>query len=153
MVDYSHVPRYYGKLRTNLGDGFIVDLICDFDGEESRSLQWYFKHGVPVSEFVPYLDSLKANLLKNQIIFNVDMGRFNILFQKLSYEEARLVVIDGLGNHTAINLLDGIPFFARRKIERRWQRFIGRLEKYSDKFLNSFDGEPRQLPSAYRDLV
>jgi hypothetical protein len=78
------------------------------------------------------------------------MGRYNILFQKLSPERARLVVIDGLGNHTAINWLDHIDFFARRKIQRRWQRFIDRLQVYADVSMRQHSGSPQILESAYR---
>ena len=78
------------------------------------------------------------------------MGRYNILFQKLSPERARLVIIDGLGNHTAINWLDNIDFFARRKIQRRWQRFINRLNNYSAETMRQHDANPQILESAYR---
>ena len=43
-----------------------------------------------------------------EIVFRVDMGRYNILFQKQT--RTRRVVIDGPGNHTAINWLDSIVF-------------------------------------------
>ncbi|MCP4391920.1 MAG: hypothetical protein GY802_26735, partial [Gammaproteobacteria bacterium] len=80
----------------------------------------------------------------------VDMGRYNILFQKISAQQARLVVIDGLGNHTAINWLDNIAYFARRKIDRRWQRFIGRLRNYSAETMRAYGDTPKILDSAYR---
>jgi hypothetical protein len=40
---------------------------------------------------------------------------------------ARLVVIDGLGDTVALDWLDNIPFLVRRKINRRWKRFIKRV--------------------------
>ena len=88
--------------------------------------------------------------MENQVVFSVDMGRYNILFQKLSPQRARLVIIDGLGNHTAINWLDPIGFFVRRKIRRRWQRFIGRLINYSAETMRQHSGSPQTLEAAYR---
>lgn len=152
LADYSHIPRYYGTVETNLGRGLVVDLIADYDGAVSRSLWWHFERGYPVSEFQPYLEELKRYLLDNRIVFSVDMGRYNVLFQKLSTERARLVVIDGLGNHSAINWLDHIGYFARRKINRRWRRFIGRLGDYSAATLRDHEGDPRALESAYRRI-
>ena len=149
-VSYDHIPRFYGEVDTNLGRGFVVDRIRDFDGAESRSLWWFFERGYPLAEFVPYLDDLKRNLLDNRIVFCVDMGRFNVLFRRLSPGEARLVVIDGLGNHTAINWLDNIGYFARRKIERRWRRFTTRLQHFSDETMRDFGNDPRSLEPAYR---
>ena len=150
MTDYSHIPRYHGKIDTNLGRGMVFDLVSDFDGGVARSLWDYFQQGVPVSEFYPYLDELKRYMLANLVVFSVDMGRFNVLFQRLSESRARLVVIDGLGNHTAMNWLDVVPGLARRKINRRWQRFINRLEHYSDDVMRNREDEPGRLEAAYR---
>ncbi len=150
MSHFEHIPEFHGAVMTNLGSGFVVDCIRDFDGELSKSLWWHFTTGYPVSEFQPYLEDLRRYLLERRVIFSVDMGRYNILFQKLSPERARLVVIDGLGDHTAIGWLDNIGYFARRKIHRRWRRFIGRLRKYSAQTMREFQGEPRALESAYR---
>jgi hypothetical protein len=150
MQDFSHIPRFHGFVDTNLGRGFVVDLIADYDGEVSKSLWWHFQRGYPVSEFEPYLDELRRYLLARRIVFSVDMGRYNVLFQKLSGEQARLVVIDGLGNHTAINWPDEIGYFARRKIARRWKRFIDRLRNYSAESMRIFEGEPKMLAPAYR---
>lgn len=150
MNDFEHIPRFHGKVQTNLGDGFVVDCIADYDGTVSRSLWWHFERGYPVTEFLPYLEDLRRYLLENRIIFSVDMGRYNILLQKLSPCRARLVVIDGLGNHSAINWPDNIGFFARRKIRRRWQRFIERLHNYSAETMRQHEGSPRRLEEAYR---
>ncbi len=150
MNDFEHIPRYHGKVQTNIGNGFVVDRIADYDGAVSRSLWWHFERGYPVTEFLPYLEELRRYLLDKRIVFSVDMGRYNILLQKLSPSRARLVVIDGLGNHTAINWLDNIGFFARRKIRRRWQRFIGRLHNYSAETMRRHEGSPRKLEAAYR---
>lgn len=38
-TDYSQLPRYYGKVVTNLGEGFVTDLIQDYDGGISNSLE------------------------------------------------------------------------------------------------------------------
>ena len=150
MSNFEYIPRYYGMVQTSQGEGFVVDLISDFDGSVSKSLWWHFEQGYPVAEFTPYLDELRQYLLDNLIVFSVDMGRYNILFQKTSPQRARLVVIDGLGNHTAINWLDNIAFFARRKIERRWQRFISRLNDYSAEIMRANDLAPRTLDAAYK---
>lgn len=150
MDNFEHIPRYYGMTQTNLGEGFVVDLIADFDGAISKSLWWHFEQGYPVSEFFPYLDELRQYLLDNLVVFSVDMGRYNILFQKTSPQQARLVVIDGLGNHTAINWFDNLACFARPKINRRWRRFFGRLQDYSDEIMRASNAIPKRLEAAYR---
>ena len=56
------------------------------------------------------LEDLRHYLIENQIVFSADLGLYKILFQKLSAERARPVVIDGFGNHIAINWLGNIDF-------------------------------------------
>ena len=102
----------------------MVDLIRNYDGEISRPLNWYLAQGVPIEEFDQFLEELKQSFLQNLIIFNHDMTIGNLLFQKTSTGSARLVVIDGLGDVSAIDWLDHFPFLVRRKINRRWKRFM-----------------------------
>ena len=127
IKDLVHIPGYYGLCDTNAGRGIVVDLIRNYDGEISRPMNWYLAQGVPVEEFDVYLEELKACFLEHLIIFNHDMNIGNLLVQKTSTAKARLVAIDGLGDVVAIDWFNRIPFFARRKIERRWKRFYKRI--------------------------
>ncbi len=122
-----HVPSYYGWAETSVGKGIVVDLIRNYDGEISAPLNWYLAQGVPIMEFDPYLEELKEFFLDNLIIFNHDMTIGNLLVQKISFGKARLVAIAGLGDTVAIDWLDKIPWLVRRKIRRRWKRFIKRV--------------------------
>ncbi len=148
--DYRQIPRYYGKLRTNLGPGFVVDLIRDYDDEVSKSLYWFFERGYPMEEFLPYLEELKQYLLDSQIQINVDLTRSNVLFQKLDPARARLVIIDGLGNHSAINWFDIFKAVSDRKIDRRWRRFMTELKRRSDQMLDRYGLPPKRLETPYR---
>jgi len=127
-----HIPRFYGLCETNLGQGIVVDLIRDQDGEISRPLNWYLAEGYPIEDFESYLDELKKSFLQNLIIFNHDMTVGNLLFQKVSATSARLVAIDGLGDVVAIDWLDIFPWLVRRKILRRWARFIAQVYHTSE---------------------
>ena len=122
-----HIPKFYGLCETNLGKGIVVDLIRNYDGEISRPLNWYLAQGVPIEEFDVYLEELKHSFLQNLIIFNHDMTIGNLLFQRSSTSSARLIAIDGLGDVVALDWLNCFPFLVRRKIRRRWARFIARV--------------------------
>ena len=122
-----HVPGFYGLCDTNLGQGIVVDLIRDRDGDVSKPLNWYLNEGYPIEEFEPYLDELKQSFLQQLIIFNHDMTVGNLLFQKISANQASLVAIDGLGDVVALDWFDVFPFLVRRKIHRRWARFMARV--------------------------
>ncbi len=126
-LKFDHLPKYYGTIKTNLGDGFIVELVRDYDGQISKPLNWYLAHGFPVENLPPYLESLKRFFLKNLIIFNYDMRSSNLLLQKYSPGDARLVLIDGLGDTVYIEWFNTFTSHAESKINRRWERFIKRL--------------------------
>ncbi len=126
-VHDRHIPGFHGLCETNRGVGIVVDLIRNYDGEIARPLNWYLAQGYPIEDFEPSLEELKQSFLQNLIIFNHDMTIGNLLVQKLSVTKVRIVAIDGLGDVVAIDWLDIFPFLVRRKIERRWQRFMERL--------------------------
>ena len=121
-----HLPDFHGLCDTNLGRGIVVDLIRNYDGEISRPLKWYLAQGVPIEEFNEFLEELKQSFLQNLIIFNHDMTIGKLLFQRPSSRSAQLVAIDGLGDVVAIDWFDHFPFLVRRKINRRWKRFMER---------------------------
>jgi hypothetical protein len=127
LGEYLYIPRYYGVCETNLGKGIVVDLIRNYDGEISRPLNWYLAQNVPIEDFDAYLEELKQFFLQTLVIFNHDMHVGNLLFQRTSTRSARLVAIDGLGDVVAIDWLNRFPFLVRRKITRRWSRFIARV--------------------------
>jgi hypothetical protein len=123
----SHIPKFHGLCETNKGPGIVVDLIRNYDGEISRPLNWYLAQGFPIEEFEPRLEELKQSFLKNLIIFNHDMTIGNLLVQRTSSSKFRIVAIDGLGDVVAFDWLDRFAFLVRRKINRRWARFIARV--------------------------
>ena len=128
-VDYSHLPRFHGEIETDHGQGFIVDIVRDHDGEVSKSMLWYMENGYELADFEPYLEELKDYLLNNLIIFTHDLYPGNMLFQKFSETEARLVVIDGIGDTVFIKWLNFFPSHVRSKINRRWDYIINRMYK------------------------
>ena len=126
-IEFTHIPRFYGQAKTSQGNGILVDLIRDADGEVSRSMRWYLEHDISIRTFEPYLQELKQYLLKNLVIINHDLVLGNLLFQKFSQDEARLVIIDGIGDVVKIQWLNRFPSHVRAKINRRWERFINHI--------------------------
>lgn len=128
-VSYSHMPQFYGLITTNLGEGYVVDLVRDYDGEISKSLEWYLQNGFALDDFSVHLQDLKAYFLRNCIVFNHDMYDGNLLVKKLSPEKMQLVIIDGIGDVVFIEWLNNFSSLVRLKIERRWERFWVRLQR------------------------
>ncbi len=121
-IDWTHIPKYYGEVKTNKGNGFVLELIKDYDGITSKSLAYYMnKFGL--DNYTKELAVYKEYFLKNSIIFNHTMLPKNILLRKTSETEAHLVLIDGLGDRVFIQFPNKIPYFARKKINKRWDYF------------------------------
>ncbi len=128
LDDYCHFPRYYGCVETDLGTGYVLDLVRDYDGGISKSLSQYFYAGAEVASYQQELEQLRCYLLEHQIIFNHDMYEGNILVRRIDPGKSQLVIIDGLGDVTLLQWPNRIPAFARRKIARRWHRFYLRMQ-------------------------
>lgn len=126
---WKHLPRYYGECSTNLGKGQVVEAIRDYDGKISKTLQYY----IELNGVEPYrhaLNELKSYLLNNLIIINHDISSLlNIVVKKETEENYYLILIDALGDHTAIKILNVVPTLARQKINRRWDKLEKKLPK------------------------
>lgn len=126
---YTHVPRYHGLVETNRGPGIVVDLIRDYDGNISRSMHDYLCDGIPLREFDEEMHQLKRFFLEHRIVFNHDLVPGNLLRQRLSNKDGRLVAIDGLGDVVIVQWLNYFPGHVRAKINRRWDRLQQRLDR------------------------
>ena len=117
----KHVPRFHGSCETNRGDGIVVDLVRNYDGEIARPLNWFLAHGYPLEEFEDSLEDLRQFFLLHLIVFDENLAIDDLLVQKTSAARMRLVVINHLGQVAKPGLF---AFLARRKIQRRWENFL-----------------------------
>ena len=124
-MDWKHLPKYFGEVKTNKGKGFVVELIRDYDGNVSKSFAHYIKEN-GVKSYEKELAIYKQYFLDNCIIFNYGMMPKNILLRKNSETDFDLVLIDGLGDVSHFTLPNMIPKFARRRINRRWEKFVNK---------------------------
>lgn len=131
-IDFYHLPKYYGKVDTNLGDGFVYERILNYDSSEAKSLRYYIANRVISYDLQKKLiDELGLYLEKNNILF-VDNHSSNIFCQKLSSDDYRLIVIDGLGAKRL-----GFKFylylcsvmFTKYKVHKQWKRFLGQYKQ------------------------
>ncbi len=131
-VSWDMLPRFYGLVSTNLGEGAVFDAIRDYDNRISFTLGHYLSseqltrlHG-PALRMA--LDRLKAYLLEYRII-TMTLKTKNILFQLTGENTGKLVIIDNIGNSDFIPLANHIPRLARWKIQRKWRRFERSLRR------------------------
>lgn len=124
------LPKYHGKVQTNLGEGHVFDLIRDFDGEISRSLA----HALASESLLQTrfyglknaLVALRESMFKYQII-SMAIYPENILLQRLNPYDFKLMYINDMGSGAFLPLEYYIPAAAHAKVKRRWNRFIRSL--------------------------
>lgn len=127
-MDWTHLPKFYGEVETDQGWGFIVELIRDFDGTISKSLEEYLKKD-GLEPYKKELEIYKNYFVDNGIIFNYGMMPKNILRRRISETEGELVLIDGLGDVSFIQFPNRFRYFARKKVLRRWEKFTKKYLK------------------------
>lgn len=118
MTNFKYLPKYFGEVKTDKEAGFVVELIRDFDGEVSKTFEYYLKKD-GVLKYKKELEAYKQYFLDNCIIFNYGMMPKNILLRKNSQTDFDLVLIDELGDVTYFTFPNKISYFVRRKINRR----------------------------------
>lgn len=129
-VTWDMLPRYYGDITTNLGIGSVFDLILDQDGTVSKPLGHYIASNDVTEAYYDGLSNslylLKDYLLEQRIITMTLVPR-NVVCQRNKSRIFRLFVVDNIGNTEFIPICNYIPFFAKKKIRRRWKRFEDNL--------------------------
>lgn len=134
LKNWKHLPQYFGEIKTNKGLGFIVEVIRDYDGQVSKNFAYYLKQD-GVQTYQKELEQYREYFVDNCIIFNYGMMPKNMLLRKNSPTDFDLVLIDGLGDVSHFTLPNKIPYFARRRINRRWMKFV---RKYLINLKNCF---------------
>ena len=131
-ISWKMLACFYGNVETNRGSGAVFDLIRDFNGEVSKTLEQYFSADnateINYQDLSRALPLLKQYLLKWKIV-TMDIKPQNIVYKKINESEGDLVVIDNIGNSDFIPICNYIDFMAERKIRRKWQHFEGSLAR------------------------
>ena len=129
-ISWDMIPKYYGDIKTNLGIGSVFDMILDHDGTVSKTLGYFLRSNEVTEEYYDGLSNslclLKEYLLANRIITKTPEHR-NIACQRSQPGISKMVVIDSVVNTDYIPICNYVHFLAKKKINRRWQRFESNL--------------------------
>ncbi|GAA3658182.1 YrbL family protein [Flavivirga jejuensis] len=124
--DYQFFSIFHGTVETNLGKGYVFDLIKDETNQEiSKTLEYYLLNPNPaISDQTLKIafERLIQLMAKYKIIAN-DIRAKNICCKILKNKTIELIHIDGLGHRDFIPLVNWFSYFAKKKIERRLLRF------------------------------
>ncbi|AXX87632.1 YrbL family protein [Malaciobacter marinus] len=131
-VSFSHLSKCYGKIKTNLGEGYIFQRIKDYNGKTSLSFKNVVMNGLLTKQQeMELLKELKEYLLKNNIIF-IDVALSNIFCQEFSQNNFKLILTDGIGGkRTGIKskLYLYSKLYTRYKVKKQLKKLELRYKK------------------------
>lgn len=124
-VSFEYMPKFFGAIETDKFIGFEQELIRNNSGRRPLDVRHYLKKPLSPSqqeEFWFAMKELKSYLIRYNII-PCDLVMSNMLVLEES-EPLRIMLIDGLGGAELIPFSNYIRCLGRRKIERKWDRYI-----------------------------
>lgn len=120
---YPFYVKYFGVVKTNLGTGFVYNLIKD---ENTQNISLTLRHYLEMSDspisdeqIIKGLECLKSEMIQHKV-FVGDLRARNICVKILMDNSIELIVIDGIGHRDFFPLADWFDFFSRKKVERRF---------------------------------
>lgn len=126
-ANLTHIANYHGLIQTDLGVGYLYEQISDKNGRISKTIHHYFSAQPELApQIINKLQSLGRYLLENLILIS-DLHGHNILLQFQNEIEAKLMIVDGIGDRVFITATNIFPSTKRSKIIRRWNRFVDKL--------------------------
>lgn len=130
------VARYYGIIDTQKGPGGVYDLVHDYDGSISRSVEAYCTDSHVTEDIYDQMClALGAayERMRQYGLLTLDLQPYNLLFQRTCETEGRIIIIDNIGTNDFIPICYYSRFFARMKIRRKWRKFRACLaRRYGD---------------------
>jgi len=131
-ISWSMVARLTDIVQTNLGRGVVFELVRDFDGQVSKTLDHYLRRNDERINkvIVSKIEELKAYLLEEAIIFR-DLITLNIVLRRTDQNTFAPVVVDGIGHNDFIPICNYSTEMSRKKIMRTWNR---KKDKWFDQY-------------------
>lgn len=122
-VNWDMVTPLLEEVSTNLGNGVVFELMLDFNGEISKTLDYYINQNNPELNnlLISEIEHLKAYLLQQNIVFR-DLNPLNMVLQQYQPRQFRLMVIDGIGHNDFIPFCHFSKWYGQKKIRRTWNR-------------------------------
>lgn len=122
-VPFTHLPAFGGVVKVEGYIGFEQEAVLNADGSLAENLEEYFKKHS--TDSIP-LKALLADLYAYMYEYNIlpcDLNVTNVLVQ-FTKDGPKLILVDGIGNTDFIPLALYCKWWGRKKIARKWPRFL-----------------------------
>ena len=129
----SMLPAYYGTVETNMGTGYVFERVRDFDGKTSQSFKDLFEKAAADSALLPFVEEMMQKckaMLFQELIVTSNMEDGNFVLQRISEKEYTIRIIDNIGSPVFFPLAYYFDFFARKRTDKYWKRFLNNLQRW-----------------------
>ena len=126
VCDWTHVPRCFGAVPTDMGVGIVTALHRDWRGRLPVNLEQLLPKSGMTPPLAAAIDEFKA-WLRRDLFLSRDLLPHNIIAVAVAAERYRLVIVDGIGNSELVPFSNWFDFCARRKVERKIRKFDYRV--------------------------
>lgn len=119
----KHIPKCYGFVETDKGEGLVTDLYRDFDDKTSLNLLSFLqthsvKNGLKHAGLEKAIQSFQEQIYSHQILSRA-LLLHNIVVQRVSEHSCQLYLIDGIGNSEFIPISNYFSASRKSKIKRK----------------------------------
>lgn len=118
------LTKYYGTVETNKGTGYMFECVRDFDGKLSETFEALFLREKNSPKVFEILATLRQKLLEEAMV-TYTIFPDNFLVQRVSEQEYRIRIIDGIGMH----VLFPLPYYSKRLARQRQKRIFEKFIK------------------------
>ena len=132
LKDSVLITKYFGKVQTNMGTGYVYERVRDYNGNTSRDLGKFLhdaeegKVSLQVAEKV--LLKFKEDFLRECIV-TVDRNTANFMVQEKSQGVYQVRIVDNIGTPVLIPLVYYFRFAAEWKSRRVWNWWVDDMSK------------------------
>lgn len=129
-VPFTFIPEFFGVVKDDEVIGIEQQLVLDESAEVPPSVAGYLSKPLTPEQtrrFWAGLDALKDYLLAYNVV-PCDLVMSNLLVIERP-NTTDVMLIDGLGASELIPLPEYVPWLGRRKIRRKWARFMEKSVK------------------------
>ncbi len=132
-ISWKHISRFYGEIETNIGKGYVYELVRDFDQAISLELSNYLSivptTYIKLETILESLTELRNFLVNNKVIVR-NLRPYNMVFKRITSSDGHIVIIDNVGHHNNnFHLSDHVSYLARKDIQKKWKKFELILQK------------------------
>lgn len=128
-IRWDLLTRYHGVIDTNMGVGYMFDLVINPNHEPAKTLEHYLNGPLPAGT-VDSLLKLKVYLMDNAIVTSELKPRNIACTINKEGGIDSCVIVDDIGNKEFIPVSNYFRFAAQYKIARKWRRFESRLNGF-----------------------